>query len=228
MKLATVKVPQSLSRIAYDALKKAILEGRLRPGQVYNEMALARELGISRTPVREALLELSTLGFVRFLPRRGVMVNEFTEHDIIEIFEIRKAIETLAIEKACSVRTQEDLARVRTLITEQRVACENGDKLAYMEADRMFHVLLSQLAENKRIVLIVENMREMFHAMGLSTLCKAGRMETVIKEHQLIYEAIVLRQPHKAKVAMCSHLKKSQLAAIESLKLGKYPPVPRI
>jgi DNA-binding GntR family transcriptional regulator len=221
MELKAIKAPQSLSRIAYDTLKKAILDGRLRPGQVYNEMVLARELRISRTPVREALLELSTLGFVRFLPRRGVMVNQYTELDIIEIIEVRKAVETLAVEKACSARTQEDLARMLTLLNDQRVAVQNGDRLTYMKADRMFHLLLAQLTGNKRLLSIVENMREMFHSMGLSTLDKDGRMETVISEHQIIYEAIARVQPHEARLAMSTHLEQSQFAAIEQLRLRK-------
>ena len=98
-KLRSINQPLPLAKMAYEALRDSILAGELISGEVYNEMALAKELGISRTPVREALLELSTRGLVSFLPRRGVIVKRYTKRDVEEIFELRKAIELAAVEK---------------------------------------------------------------------------------------------------------------------------------
>ena len=98
--------------MAYNALRDAISNGNLRHDEIYNEIALAKELGISRTPVREALLELSSQELVTFLPRRGVIVNSFTDKDIEEVFELRKAIELAAVEKELRRRHIERLGRL--------------------------------------------------------------------------------------------------------------------
>ncbi len=94
-----IKKPLPLAKIALKSLRDSILSGKLVPNETYNEIALAKKLGISRTPVREALLELSSQGLITFLPRVGVRINHFTEQDVKEIFELRKAIELFAVAK---------------------------------------------------------------------------------------------------------------------------------
>ena len=92
-KFAAIKQPESLAKMAHEAIRQSILSGQWKIGELYNEKAIAADLGISRTPVREALLELASQDLIIFLPRRGLMVNRFTRRDVDEIFEVRKAIE---------------------------------------------------------------------------------------------------------------------------------------
>jgi DNA-binding transcriptional regulator YhcF (GntR family) len=121
-KLPVIAKPESLAKMARDALLNSILSGELNTDEVYNEMALAKDLGISRTPVREALLELSVLGFIQFIPRRGVVVNRFDRQDIDEIFELRKALETAIVEKAARAVPPADLADIEKTLGDQRAA----------------------------------------------------------------------------------------------------------
>ena len=98
-KFSAIEQPESLAKMAYEAIRKSILSGQWKIGELYNEKAIAADLGISRTPVREAFLELASQDLITFLPRRGLMINRFTRRDVAEIFELRKAIELLAVEK---------------------------------------------------------------------------------------------------------------------------------
>ena len=118
--LKSIPQPAPLNKLAYEKLRESIMAGHLKPGEIYNEMSLAEELGISRTPVREALVELSAQGLVTFLPRRGVQINAFTERDIEEVFELRKLVELGVIDKIADLIQYCDLDKLEKTIEDQR------------------------------------------------------------------------------------------------------------
>ena len=216
-KLKSLNQPASLSRLAYDAILKSILSNDIRPDEIYNEMVLAKDLGISRTPVREALLELSVQGIVTFLPRKGIVVNRFTETDVDEIFEIRRAIESAAVEKLASVNSPPDTRGLQQSLKQQQDAILNKDFWKYMRADKDFHIILSQLTGNRRLVAISENIRNMVHLMGTQALELPGRADKVLDEHTQILDAIVHRKPQQARKAIIDHLINSEQAVLEAI-----------
>lgn len=215
-KLKSLSQPASLSKLAYDAILKSILSNDMHPDETYNEMMLANDLGISRTPVREALLELSVQGLVTFIPRKGIVVNRFTENDVDEIFEIRRAIESAAVEKLASVDPQPDTRRLQQSLAQQNDAVKKKDYWMYLRADRDFHVTLSKLTGNKRLMAISENIRNMVHLMGTQALELPGRSEEVLDEHTQILDAIVQRKPQLARKAIINHLIKSEQAVLDA------------
>ena len=215
-KLKSLEQPASLSKLAYDAILKSILSNAMRPDEIYNEMMLAKDLGISRTPVREALLELSVQGLVTFLPRKGIVVNRFTENDVDEIFEIRRAIDSAAVEKLASIDPPPDTRLLQKSLRQQNDAVEKNDYWKYLRADRDFHVTLSQLTGNQRLVAIAENIRNMVHLMGIRALELPGRMKEVLDEHKRILDAIVQRNPQQAREAIVDHLIKSEQAVLDT------------
>jgi DNA-binding GntR family transcriptional regulator len=210
--------PASLSKLAYEALLKSILSGQMRAQEIYNEMVLAKDLGISRTPVREALLELAANGLVTFLPRKGIIVNQFTGRDIDEIFEIRRAIEGAVVEKLAGMSPSPDLEDIYKAIEKQKAAMKKGDFDSFLREDRSYHVCFCKLTGNQRMVAIAENLRNMIHLMGTQALMLPGRAETVIKEHELIAEAIERSDSVMARTAMIDHLHKSEAAVKEALR----------
>ncbi len=216
-KLPAIAKPASLAKMARDALLNSILSGELNTGEVYNEMALAKDLGISRTPVREALLELSVLGFIQFIPRRGVVVNRFDRQDIDEIFELRKALETAIVETAARTDPPADLVDIEKTLSDQRAAMADNDYAAFLNADRSFHVTFSRLTHNGRMTAILENLRDMIHMMGTRALQLNGRAETVVSEHERIIDAVGRRDPEGARAAMLRHLEESEKAVITAL-----------
>jgi DNA-binding GntR family transcriptional regulator len=215
-KLRTINQPLPLSRIAYEALRDSILTGKLISGEVYNEMAIAKELGISRTPVREALLELSAQGLVSFLPRKGVIVKHYTRRDVEEIFELRKAIELAAVEKIARAFPPHDLSKLEKSLEKQRKAVKERLFVDYLDADRIFHTTFSKLTNNNRLIAISENIRDMIHLMGMRALGAAeNRAEEVIAEHEKVIDAVKQGKPVQARRVMEIHLNRSKDAVLE-------------
>ena len=216
LKFAAIKQPESLAKMAYEAIRKSILSGQWKIGELYNEKAIAADLGISRTPVREALLELASQDLIIFLPRRGLMVNRFTRRDVDEIFELRKAIELAAVEKITLASPPFDLFEIEESLLNQRKAVKQKDYLAFMEADRLFHTSFSELTNNRRLIAILDNIRDMIHVMGAKALAAEGRAKEVIDEHQIIFEAVKKGNIEEARRAMAYHLDQSKEAVVES------------
>jgi DNA-binding GntR family transcriptional regulator len=216
LKFAAIKQPESLAKMAYEAIRQSILSNQWKIGELYNEKAIAADLGISRTPVREALLELASQDLIIFLPRRGLMVNRFTRRDVDEIFELRKAIELAAVEKITVASPPFDLFEIEESLLSQRKAVKQKDYLAFMEADRLFHTSFSELTNNRRLIAILENIRDMIHVMGVKALALEGRALEVIEEHQTIFEAVKKGNIEEARRAMAYHLDQSKEAVEES------------
>jgi DNA-binding GntR family transcriptional regulator len=215
-KFAALKQPESLAKMAYESIRNSILSGQWTIRELYNEKAIAADLGISRTPVREALLELASQDLIIFLPRRGLMVNRFTRRDVDEIFELRKAIEMATVEKIARTSPPFDLFEIEKSLLNQRKAVKQKDYLAFMEADRLFHTSFSELTNNRRLIAILENIRDMIHVMGVKALALEGRAIEVIEEHQTILEAVKKGNIEEARRAMDYHLDQSKEAVVES------------
>ena len=215
-KFSAIEQPESLAKKAHEAIRNSLLSGEWKIGEIYNEKAIAADLGISRTPVREALLELASQGLIVFLPRKGLMVNRFTRRDVDEIFELRKAIELAAVEKITRTSPPFDLFDIEESLLKQRKAANEKDFPAYMEADRLFHTRFSELTNNRRLIAILENLRDMIHMMGYKALSLEGRALEVIEEHQAIFEAVKKGNVEEARRAMENHLEKSKEAVEES------------
>jgi DNA-binding GntR family transcriptional regulator len=217
-KFATIKQPESLAKMAYEAIRQSILSGQWQVGELYNEKSIAADLGISRTPVREALLELASHELIIFMPRRGLMLNRFSRSDIDEIFELRKAIELASVEKITTASSLPDLLAIEESLLNQRKAVKQKDYIAFMDADRLFHTSISNLTGNRRIIAIMENIRDMIGVMGVKALSLEGRAVKVIEEHKTIFKAIKTGNAKDACRVMAYHLDQS-MDAVKETKL---------
>ena len=137
-----------LRDVVFNTLRQAILKGELKPGERLMEIALADKLGVSRTPIREALRKLEQEGLVVMIPRRGAQVADITEKDLNDVLEVRIALENLSIEKACKRMTDEQIKKLGLAAREfeRTIAEDNLVKLA--EADVAFHEIIYQAADN--------------------------------------------------------------------------------
>jgi DNA-binding GntR family transcriptional regulator len=216
--LRSIEQPLQLARLAYEALRDSILSGHLAPGNIVNEMALAKELGISRTPVREALLELSSQGLVEILPRKGIRIKYFTERDVNEVCDIRELIELAVVEGLARKGAGRSLKRLESALEQQRQAVTDGDMVGFLEADRRFHMALTGLTDNRRLRKILENLGDLIHVMGNEGLTRAGRVAEVLEEHLNVVDCLKQGKIGEAKEAMRLHLQKSRNAILEGLK----------
>jgi len=218
--LPAIVQPLPLTRLAYDRLRESILSGQMTSGEIYNEMALAKEMGVSRTPVREALLELASQGLVTFLPRRGVMVNYFTERDVEEVNEIRAAIELAIVEKVARTFANHDFAKLDQALADNAKAAETHeaethDHDAFLRADTAVHHELAVLSGNRRMIAIISNLRDIIHLMSVEALTKPHRLEEVTLEHARVVDAIRSGNVDEAINAMRYHIEQSKRAVLE-------------
>ncbi|MCF8076678.1 MAG: GntR family transcriptional regulator [Desulfotignum sp.] len=216
MGLSKIRKSEPLAKTALKVLRRSILTNELKTDVVYNEKSLASDLGISRTPVREALLELSSKRLVKFLPQKGVVINTFSDKEIEDVFEIRTALEVFAIKKACLVCGPEDIACITRLMDEQKAAAKARDAVTFMEADRAFHIFFIQLTDNEYLTEMMQDIRDIMHLMGFKALSRENRLQEVIQEHEAVLTAVKNRNAAEAAARMETHLTYSRQAVKQS------------
>lgn len=211
--------PIPLTKMAYDTLRESIINGHLAPGEVFAEATLAKELEISRTPVREALLELASNGLVTYLPRKGVVVNKFTDEDAREIFQVRMAVELFCVELVTQQHAALDLQTIREPLKRQIDALAQNDMRAFITGDRDFHTAFTELLDNSRLCQILDNVRDQIQIMALNALGNPGRGHQVMEEHKAILSAVEGGDVTAARRAITEHLQKSHEAVIAGQKM---------
>jgi len=162
-----------LRDVVFNTLRQAILKGELKPGERLLEIALAERLGVSRTPVREAMRKLEQEGLVVMIPRRGAQVASITEKDLNDVLEVRIALENVAIEKACKLITEEELGRLWVAAKEFEKTKAEGNLVRLAEADVAFHEIIYQASDNKRLNLLVSEHEELVKAIREGDVQKA-------------------------------------------------------
>ena len=197
--------PSTLSSLAKESIRVRIVTGEIAAGEIYSAPALAAVLGVSATPVREALLDLSADGLVEVVPNRGYRVVEPSQHDLDEIFELRLMLEVPAAEQAArNGITAADQARFRQMAKLIDERAEEGDTVGFLAADRDFHLGLLATLGNSRLVDIVSRLRDQARLYGLPLLAQRGELRESAREHSELLEAIC-RQDVAAVSAVATH-----------------------
>jgi len=190
---------------AYQHIRLGILQGRLPVGSVLAEGAIASELGISKTPVRQALQMLSREGLLEVGKRRQLIVRGFSPEHREEVVEVREALETIAIRHACSRMSFDDIDYLRILVMRQRRAIDADDDDRFVELDEEFHLCIADGSGLPMVARILGQLRGFVRIMRLgSTRVRDAR--TAIDEHEVILEAIEARDPVAATAALQTHL----------------------
>lgn len=208
----------SLSDIAYERIRDSILSGRMEPGEIYNEKDIAQLMGVSRTPIREALRQLAAESLVTSIPGRGFKINRFYARDIEEIYEFRIALEVAIIKKIASDPESYDLARSEKLNRDLSSAIERSDYEEFVKIDRAFHSEISKLNGNARIEKALENSRDVSQLVADYKMMVSGRGKEIISEHLHILKCLKRGDVKEAKIGMESHLKKSLAAVLDILR----------
>ena len=204
--LGKFETPPSLKHMALQALKNAILTNRLQQEQIYKIDDLAKSLGISKTPVREALLDLAGKGFVTFLPRKGIQINSLDENDIRDLYEFRAAMETSVIRHITPTITEEFIAHVEAINNDAKKCIKNNDRIEYLKKDREFHLFLVELTENEYMISALENVRDLVDWMGIKALLRKERMMEVFVEHDKVIQMLKKRDVKRATQMMEEHI----------------------
>ena len=206
-------------------LKQAVLDGTLQPGERLMEIHLARQLGVSRTPVREALRKLELEGLVLTLPNRGAMVAQITLTDLEDVMEIREALEELAARKACAKIGEEQFAALRGAAEDFESGLRADDLAAAALADSAFHEMLCEAAGNKRLSQLMDSLRSQMYRYRLESLKNKKSHPDLIRQHRLICEAVKAGDEEKAASVIRMHIKEQKKLLLEFLSGGQPQPL---
>ena len=204
--LAPISSPVSMEKFAYNAIKEAILTFRFLPGENLVEATLAMQLNTSKTPVRDALTHLVREGFIEKVPFKGYYVTQISRQDMIELFEIRAALEGLVTRHAVSKITPGILAQLQALVDEHTRASEENDDILASRTNTEFHELLIAWGGSERIIAILTNLDEHLQRYRVLSYVSAGRLQKSAREHEEIMRAIKNGDAHGAELATRNHL----------------------
>lgn len=193
-----------------DHLREEILSNRLAPGTELGEVALARSLGISRGPLREALGQLAAEGLVTIVPRRGAVVKRFTRQEFIDAYEVREALESLAIKLAVPRLTDADKAELHQMCEEMDRAAADGDTDRFFDINRHFHARLVQASGNKKLEEVHGQLVAQMGRLMKQSVELRGGTEQSAAEHHRILEAVDAGDPVLAARLLEEHIEVPQ------------------
>ena len=207
-----------LRDVVFMSLREAILKGDLKPGERLLELQLADKLGVSRTPIREAIRMLEQEGLAVTIPRRGAEVAKMTLKDMEDVLEIREALDELAVKIACVKISEEqfDVLIEKKLAFEASTQPREVKKIA--EADVCFHDVIYEATGNPKLVSMLNHLREQVYRYRVEYIKNAKNHPVLIAEHEAIVEAIRERDVEKAALAMQVHVKNQAVAVKEVIQ----------
>lgn len=207
-----------LRDVVFHTLRRAILKGELKPGERLMELALAERLGVSRTPIREAMRKLEQEGLVVMSPRRGAQVANITEKDLNDVLEVRMALESMAMEKACGRMTEEELASLRKAAVDFERMTAEGDLVKMAEADMAFHEIIYQASDNRRLIQVLNNLREQIYRYRVEYLKEEETRNLLVREHEEITKALRERNARRAQALSFQHLENQRRGIMEAIR----------
>jgi DNA-binding GntR family transcriptional regulator len=207
--------PRALYEEVAELLRQRIFARELEPGSWIDELRIAEALGISRTPLREALKVLAAEGLVTMKVRRGAYVTEVSEKDLRDVYHLLALLESDAARVVAQNASVEQMAQIEALHQNLEAAVDNRDR--FFEINETFHMLLLELADNRWRNQMVADLRKVMKLNRHSSLFKEGRIEQSLAEHRAIVQALTQRQPELAAKRMSAHFTNGLQAARQAI-----------
>ena len=195
-----------LRDVVFNTLRQGILTGVLAPGERLMEIHLADRLGVSRTPIREAIRMLELEGLVTMIPRKGAEVSRISKQDIRDVLEVRLVLDSLATKLACKRITQEQKDELRAAAEGFVEATRSGDVTQIAQADVQFHDVILAASHNKRLVQMVNNLAERIYRYRLEYIKDSANHARLIEEHARIMDCVIRNDADNACIAAEIHI----------------------
>ncbi len=205
-----------LRDVVFNTLRDAILKGDIEPGERLMELHLAKKLGVSRTPIREAIRMLEQEGLAITVPRRGAQVAKMSEKDLMDVLAIRDALDELAVVTACENITEENIEELEKAMEGFENAIGGDDVREIVEADEAFHRVIYDAADNPRLMTIIHNLKEQMYRYRYEYIKDVAEYDTLTREHRAIVEGLKRRDGSYVKEIMHTHLK-NQVEGVRSV-----------
>ena len=201
-----------LRDVVFQTLREAILRGDLKPGERLMELQLASKLGVSRTPIREAIRMLEQEGLAVTMPRKGAEVAKMTLKDMEDVLEIREALDELAVKVACDRISKEQLRALEKIKCEFEESTVTGDIKRIAQADVSFHDVIYEATGNPKLVALLNNIREQLYRYRVEYLKDSKNYPNLIEEHERILMALKNRDMAGVCIAMHEHISNQAIA----------------
>lgn len=210
-----------LRDVVFNTLRQEILTGKMKPGERLMEIHLANKLGVSRTPIREAIRKLELEGLVIMIPRKGAEVAQISWKSLKDVLEVRRALDVLAIELACERMTQEELESLYRACESFEEATKTKDTRKIAEADVAFHDIIVASTGNKRLIQLVNNLSEQMYRYRFEYIKDSSQHRMLIEEHKEMYRSIQNKDKIAAAGVVKKHIDNQEEAIITQLQLEK-------
>ncbi len=209
-----------LRDVVFNTLREAILKGDLKPGERLMELQLASKLGVSRTPIREAIRMLEQEGLAVTIPRRGAEVARMTEKDMEDVLQIREVLDKLAVQIACDKMTEQQLVNLTLAMKnfENAIQAENLKKI--IDYDVEFHDIIYEATDNPKLVTLLSNLREQIYRYRVEYLKGKENYPMLIEEHEEIVNALKQKNKERVAEAMQTHIR-NQAEAVKNIICGQ-------
>jgi len=205
-----------LRDVVFNTLREAILKGELKPGERLMELQLAAKLGVSRTPIREAIRMLEQEGLAVTIPRRGAEVARMTEKDMQDVLQVREALDELAASIACELITEEEMAQLKQAAEDFEAATATKDVKRIADTDMIFHDIIYHATRNPKLVNILNNLREQMYRYRVEYLKDEQNYPVLLKEHREILAGFRERNKDMVTDSMRRHVE-NQAAAVKAI-----------
>ena len=199
-----------------DMLRDMMMTGKLKEGDKVNENELCSTMGISKTPLREALRVLSVEGLIKLVPNRGAFVTQPTYEEIEEMFDVMSLLEGFCASEACEKMRSQDFTHLEKLHSQLEKHYELRDQEGYIRINNQYHSFLQEMAGNRILNQIINGLRKKILLYRFQSLSAPERFESSIREHRNLLEALRQRDSPRANLLMQAHLK-NQLVALSQL-----------
>ncbi len=212
---------QTTTERVFAMLRASILSGELAAGTRHSVYQLAGELGVSRTPVREAVLRLADAGLVTVERNRGIRIRGVTAEDVRGVFELRLLIEVPAAAHAAGSADEALLVELKEASARLHELAATDDTTAFGVADRRLHALIASAVGNRHLVAEIERLRDLIHVRGASTIGRSRTTRDIAGEHDAIVAAVCAAEPAAAARAMREHLVHTGTLLMRQLSEGE-------
>lgn len=209
-----------LRDVVFNTLRQAILRGELKPGERLMEIQLANKLGVSRTPVREAIRKLELDGLVLMIPRKGAEVAQISEKSLRDVLEVRRSLEALAVRLACERISRQALLELKEAEQAFEEVLGNDDITVVAEADVAFHSIIYISTDNQRLIQLLSNFREQMYRYRVEYLKRKECHPQLLSEHQDMIRFIESGEADEAICITCQHID-NQVKTVSDLLRGQ-------
>ena len=207
-----------LRDVVFNTLRQAIITGEFAPGERLMEIALANRLGVSRTPVREAIRMLELEGLVVMIPRKGAEVAKITEKDLRDVLEVRSSLEELAAELATERMNEEIKEKLEKALDDFKKAIDSEDNAAIADSDVEFHDIIFEATGNARLIQIISNLREQMYRYRLEYVKDTEYHTVLLNEHRELVKAMLEGKKDEARKIMKKHIDNQEMTVIRNIK----------